>query len=88
MGESMMEAMLGNIQSIVQSNHSLAFFAVFAGGLISSASPCVLAAIPLNIASEGARLPELRDGSYRITGLKGIVEKMLSVDAPPQKGVR
>jgi cytochrome c biogenesis protein CcdA len=53
MGESMMEAMLSNIQSIVQSNHSLAFFAVFAGGLISSASPCVLAAIPLIIGYVG-----------------------------------
>ncbi len=49
----MMEAMLSNIQSIVQNNHSLAFFAVFAGGLISSASPCVLAAIPLIIGYVG-----------------------------------
>jgi arylsulfatase A-like enzyme len=44
--------------------------------------------VPLIIASEGARLLELRDGSYRITGLKDIVEKMLLVDVPPQKGVR
>jgi cytochrome c-type biogenesis protein len=48
-----MEAMLSNIQSIVQYNHSLAFFAVFVGGLISAASPCVLAAIPLIIGYVG-----------------------------------
>lgn len=45
--------MLSNIQSIVQNNHSLAYFAVFAGGLISAASPCVLAAIPLIIGYVG-----------------------------------
>jgi cytochrome c biogenesis protein CcdA len=45
--------MLSNIQSIVQNNHSLAFFAVFTGGLISAASPCVLAAIPLIIGYVG-----------------------------------
>ncbi len=48
-----MESMLGNIQSIVQNNHSLAYLAVFAGGLISAASPCVLAAIPLIIGYVG-----------------------------------
>ena len=48
-----MESMLGNIQSIIQNNHSLAFLAVFAGGLISAASPCVLAAIPLIIGYVG-----------------------------------
>jgi cytochrome c biogenesis protein CcdA len=48
-----MEAMLSNIQSIVHDNHSLAFFAVFVGGLISAASPCVLAAIPLIIGYVG-----------------------------------
>jgi len=47
------ESMLSNIQSIVQNNHSLAYFAVFAGGLISAASPCVLAAIPLIIGYVG-----------------------------------
>ncbi len=48
-----MEAMLNNIQAIIQSNHSLAFLAVFVGGLISAASPCVLAAIPLIIGYVG-----------------------------------
>ncbi|MCK9418937.1 MAG: cytochrome c biogenesis protein CcdA [Nitrospirae bacterium] len=48
-----MEAMLSNIQSIVQNNHSMAYFAVFIGGLISAASPCVLAAIPLIIGYVG-----------------------------------
>lgn len=49
----MMETMLNNIQSIIQNNHSLAFLAVFFGGLISAASPCVLAAIPLIIGYVG-----------------------------------
>jgi cytochrome c biogenesis protein CcdA len=49
----MMDAMLSNIQSIIQNNHSLAFLAVFVGGLISAASPCVLAAIPLIIGYVG-----------------------------------
>lgn len=48
-----MELMLNNIQSIIQNNHSLAFLAVFVGGLISAASPCVLAAIPLIIGYVG-----------------------------------
>jgi cytochrome c-type biogenesis protein len=48
-----MESMLSNIQAIVQNNHGLAFLAVFAGGLISAASPCVLAAIPLIIGYVG-----------------------------------
>ena len=48
-----MESMLNNIQSIIQNNHGLAFLAVFVGGLISAASPCVLAAIPLIIGYVG-----------------------------------
>lgn len=48
-----MEALLQNIQSIVQNQHGLAFIAVFAGGLISASSPCVLAAIPLIIGYVG-----------------------------------
>jgi cytochrome c-type biogenesis protein len=48
-----MESMLGNIQSIIQNNHSLAYLAVFIGGLISASSPCVLAAIPLIIGYVG-----------------------------------
>src|SRR5512134_2562625 len=39
--------MLENIRMIVQDQQGLAFIAVFIGGLISAASPCVLAAIPL-----------------------------------------
>jgi cytochrome c biogenesis protein CcdA len=48
-----MEAMLNNIQSIIQNNHLLAYLVVFIGGLISAASPCVLAAIPLVIGYVG-----------------------------------
>lgn len=48
-----MQTLLDNIQTIVQNQHGLAFIAVFIGGLISAASPCVLAAIPLIIAYVG-----------------------------------
>ncbi len=48
-----MQHLLENIQTIVQTSHGLAFLAVFIGGLISAASPCVLAAIPLIIGYVG-----------------------------------
>ena len=48
-----MESLFNNMQHIIQNNHSLAFLAVFVGGLISAASPCVLAAIPLIIGYVG-----------------------------------
>lgn len=48
-----MEALLSNIQQIIQNQHGLAFVAVFIGGLISAVSPCVLAAIPLIIGYVG-----------------------------------
>lgn len=48
-----MEAIFNNIQHIIQNQHGLAFVAVFIGGLISAASPCVLAAIPLIIGYVG-----------------------------------
>ena len=49
----MRESLLVNIQAIVRDQHGLAFIAVFIGGLISAASPCVLAAIPLIIGYVG-----------------------------------
>ena len=48
-----MENVFNNIQHIIQNQHGLAFIAVFIGGLISAASPCVLAAIPLIIGYVG-----------------------------------
>ncbi len=48
-----MHHLLENIQAIIQNNHGLAFLAVFVGGLVSAASPCVLAAIPLIIGYVG-----------------------------------
>lgn len=48
-----MESIFNNIQHIIQNQHGLAFVAVFIGGLISAASPCVLAAIPLIIGYVG-----------------------------------
>jgi cytochrome c-type biogenesis protein len=48
-----MESLLNDVPSVIQSSRGLAFLAVFAGGLISAASPCVLAAIPLIIGYVG-----------------------------------
>lgn len=48
-----MEALFENIRTLVQDQHGLAFLAVFTGGIISAASPCVLAAIPLIIGYVG-----------------------------------
>ncbi|MFN3396227.1 MAG: cytochrome c biogenesis CcdA family protein [Thermodesulfovibrionales bacterium] len=48
-----MESLFSNIQHIIQNQHGLAFIAVFVGGIISAASPCVLAAIPLIIGYVG-----------------------------------
>ena len=48
-----MQALLENVQTIIQNQHGLAFLAVFIGGLISAASPCVLAAVPLIIGYVG-----------------------------------
>lgn len=48
-----MDAIFSNIQHIIQNQPGLAFVAVFVGGLISAASPCVLAAIPLIIGYVG-----------------------------------
>jgi len=48
-----MEGLLSNIGDIIQSQGWLAFPACFLGGIISSASPCVLAMIPLVIGYVG-----------------------------------
>jgi len=47
------EALLGNIGDIIQTQGWLAFPLCFLGGIISSASPCVLAMIPLVIGYVG-----------------------------------
>lgn len=48
-----MEAILNNIQHVIRNQHGLAFVAAFLGGIISAASPCVLAAVPLVIGYVG-----------------------------------
>jgi len=48
-----MEGLLSNIGEIIQNQGWLAFPACFLGGIISSASPCVLAMIPLVIGYVG-----------------------------------
>lgn len=48
-----MENLLNNVEFLIRNNHFLAFSAVFVGGIISSASPCVLSAIPLIIGYVG-----------------------------------
>jgi cytochrome c biogenesis protein CcdA len=49
----MIESILHNIPTVIQNQHGIAFVAVFIGGLVSAASPCVLAAIPLIIGYVG-----------------------------------
>jgi cytochrome c biogenesis protein CcdA len=48
-----METLFNNIQTVVQNQPGLAFIAVFTGGIVSAASPCVLAASPLIIGYVG-----------------------------------
>lgn len=69
-----MEALLKDIQSVIQNQHGVAFLAVFIGGIISAASPCVLAAIPLIIGyvggySEGNRKKSVLYSLVFIIGL-------------------
>ncbi|MDF1551445.1 MAG: cytochrome c biogenesis protein CcdA [Deferrisomatales bacterium] len=48
-----LDAFLGNAQVYIQTNPWLAFAAVFVGGALTAASPCVLAMIPLVIGFVG-----------------------------------
>ncbi len=64
-----MQHLLENIQTIVQASHGLAFLAVFVGGLISAASPCVLAAVPLIIGYVGG----YSEGSKKKAALYSLV---------------
>src|SRR5512140_2476401 len=64
-----MQALLENVQAIIQTRHGLAFLAVFVGGLISAASPCVLAAIPLIIGYVGG----YSEGSKKKAALYSLV---------------
>ena len=64
-----METLFHNIQSIIQNQHSLAFIAVFIGGIISASSPCVLAAIPLIIGYVGG----YSEGSKKKAALYSLV---------------
>jgi cytochrome c-type biogenesis protein len=48
-----METLFRDMQHIIQNQQGLAFVAAFVAGLISAASPCVLAAIPLIIGYVG-----------------------------------
>ncbi len=48
-----MTGLLENIGTVIRDQHGFAFVAVFIGGLISAASPCVLAAVPLIIGYVG-----------------------------------
>jgi len=48
-----MDSLFNNIQHVIQNQPGIAFLAVFVAGLVSAASPCVLAAIPLIIGYVG-----------------------------------
>ncbi|MHB8763004.1 MAG: cytochrome c biogenesis CcdA family protein [Deferrisomatales bacterium] len=47
------EALLGNVQTYIQTNPWLAFAGVFLGGALTASNPCVLAMIPLVIGFVG-----------------------------------
>lgn len=64
-----MQGILENIQTIIQHQHGLAFIAVFIGGIISAASPCVLAAIPLIIGYVGG----YSDGNKKKAALYSLI---------------
>jgi cytochrome c biogenesis protein CcdA len=64
-----MESLLNDVPSVIQSSRGLAFLAVFVGGLISAASPCVLAAIPLIIGYVGG----YSDGNKKKAALYSLV---------------
>lgn len=64
-----MSALFSDIQLIIQDQHGLAFIAVFIGGLVSAASPCVLAAIPLIIGYVGG----YSEGSKRKAAVYSLV---------------
>lgn len=48
-----MESLFNNIQQLIQHQQGMAFFVSFLAGVVSAASPCVLAAIPLIIGYVG-----------------------------------
>ncbi len=48
-----MESLFNNMQHVIQNQQTMAFLAAFVAGLVSAASPCVLAAIPLIIGYVG-----------------------------------
>ncbi len=55
---------LDNIEQIVATQPFLAFVAVFVGGVLSSASPCVLATIPLVVGFVGGYAAESRKKAF------------------------
>lgn len=64
-----MDSLFNNIQHIIQNQQGMAFLAVFVAGLISAASPCVLAAIPLIIGYVGG----YSEGSKKKAALYSLV---------------
>ncbi len=62
------------IAAYIQANPSLAIFAVFLGGIISSASPCVLALVPLVIGYVGgySRGNKKKAAVYSVTFALGL----------------
>jgi cytochrome c-type biogenesis protein len=64
-----MEALFGDLATLVRTQHVVAVSAVFFGGLLSAASPCVLAAIPLIIGYVGG----YSEGNTRRAALYSLV---------------
>ena len=85
-----MESLFNNIQAVIQGQPGLAFVAAFLGGVISAASPCVLAAIPLIIGyvggySEGSKKKAALYSLVFILGLS-IIFTLLGVAASVMGG--
>lgn len=64
-----MDSIFNNLELLIRNNQLLAFLAVFFGGVVSSASPCVIAAIPLIIGYVGG----YSDGDRRKAALFSLV---------------
>lgn len=59
-----MEAYFSNVGQIIQSNPALAFFVVFAAGVLVSFTPCVYPVIPLTLGFIGAKSAESRSRGF------------------------
>ena len=67
----MIEGLLASVETTIATNPWLALVAVFIGGLLTAASPCVLAMIPLTMSFVAGGKPG-EGGTLRAAGLSGL----------------